>query len=78
MFDWLRTFIFGQEDRPKRFRDRESVFFDMTDENGISYCNMSDTIQYIPVRKRPNLSPLVYSITEALKNMTTALKGERR
>ena len=41
--------IFKKKPKRTRFRDRESVFFTMTDENGISYANMSDTIEYIPV-----------------------------
>ena len=35
-------------------RDEKKIFFDMVDENGISYANMSNTIHYISVDGKVN------------------------
>lgn len=34
----------------KAKKRKKPVFYDMTDEHGLSYVNMSDTIDYIPIR----------------------------
>lgn len=48
----MRLFnIFKKKPNKTSLRNQETVFFIMTDENGVSYANMSDTIQYIPVGK---------------------------
>lgn len=47
MFDKLRNIIFRRKEVPN---NESRLFYDLTDEQGLTYVNMSDVIEYIPIR----------------------------